>query len=63
VNPKFYKRTPKPNKTNFSKVAGHKINSNNSVAFLYKTDKQVVKEIRETTPFTIVTKIILNTLV
>jgi hypothetical protein len=39
---------------NFSKVAGYKINSNKSVAFLYTKDKQAEKEIRETTPFTIV---------
>jgi hypothetical protein len=39
---------------NFSKVAGHKINSNKSVAFLYSKDKRDEKEIRETTPFTIV---------
>ena len=40
---------------NFSKVAGYKINSNKSVAFLYTKDKQAEKEIRETTPFTIAT--------
>ena len=40
----------------FSTVAGYKINSNKSVAFLYKMDKQDEKVIRETTPFTIVTK-------
>ena len=40
---------------NFSKVAGHKINSSNSVAFLYPKDKQAEKEIREMTPFTIAT--------
>jgi hypothetical protein len=39
---------------NLVKVAGHKINSNKSVAFLYTKDKQAEKEIRETTPFTIV---------
>ena len=39
----------------FSKVAGYKINSNKSVAFLYTKDKWAEKEIRETTPFTIVT--------
>ena len=39
----------------FSEVAGYKINSNNSMAFLYTKDKQDEKEIRETTPFTIVT--------
>jgi hypothetical protein len=34
---------------NFSEVAGYKINSNKSVAFLYTKDKQDEKEIRETT--------------
>jgi retron-type reverse transcriptase len=38
----------------FSKVAGYKINSNKSMAFLYTKDKQAEKEIRETTPFSIV---------
>ena len=36
-------------------MAGYKINSNKSVAFLYSKDKQAEKEIREMTPFTIVT--------
>jgi hypothetical protein len=40
----------------FSSVAGYKSNSNKSVAFLYTKDKQDKKEIKETTPFTIVTK-------
>ena len=40
---------------NFSKVAGYKINSSKSVAFLYSKDKQAEKEIREITPFTIAT--------
>jgi hypothetical protein len=40
----------------FSALAGYKINSNESVAFLYTKDKQDEKEIREMTPFTIVTK-------
>ena len=39
----------------FSVVTGYKINSNKSVAFLYTKDKQAEKEIRETTPFSIVT--------
>ena len=39
----------------FSEVAGYKINSNKSVAFFYTKDKQAEKEIRETTPFIIVT--------
>ena len=40
---------------NFSAVPGYKINSNKSVAFLYTKDKMVEKEVRETTPFKIVT--------
>jgi hypothetical protein len=44
----------------FSEVAGYKINSNKSVAFLYTKDKQAEKEIRETIPFTIVTNNIIN---
>jgi hypothetical protein len=40
----------------FSAVAGYKINSNKSVSFLYTKNKQTEKEIRETIPFTIVTK-------
>ena len=39
----------------FGEVAGYKINSNKSMAFLYTKNKQAEKEIRETTPFTIVT--------
>jgi hypothetical protein len=39
----------------FSQVAGHNINSNRSVPFLYTNDKQSGKKIRETTPFTIAT--------
>jgi hypothetical protein len=35
-------------------VAGYKINSNKSVAFIYTNDKQGEKEIMEITPFTIV---------
>ena len=38
-----------------SEVAGYKINSNKSMDFLYTKDKQTEKEIRETTPFSIVT--------
>ena len=41
---------------NFSEVAGYKINSNKSMAFLYSKDKQDEKEIREITSFTIITK-------
>jgi hypothetical protein len=42
----------------FSEVAGYKITSNKSMAFLYTKDKQDEKEIRETTPFSIVTNTI-----
>ena len=40
---------------NFSKMAGYKINSSKSVAFLYSKDKQAENEIMEMTPFTIAT--------
>jgi hypothetical protein len=43
----------------FNEVAGYKINSNKSMAFLYTKDKKAEKEIRETTLLSIVT----NTLV
>jgi hypothetical protein len=42
----------------FSEVAGYKINSSKSMTFLYTKEKQTEKEIRETTPFTIVTNYI-----
>jgi hypothetical protein len=40
---------------NFSKVAGYKINSNKSVAFIYTKDNKAEKEIREIIPFVIAT--------
>ena len=39
----------------FSELPGYKINSNKSMVFLYTKDKESEKEIRETTPFSIVT--------
>ena len=39
----------------FSEVAGYKINTNKSMAFLYTKVKQAEREIRETTPISIVT--------
>ena len=39
----------------FSEVGGYKINSNKSITFLYTKDKETEKEIKETTPYTIVT--------
>jgi predicted transcriptional regulator YheO len=41
-------------KNNFGKVAGHKINSNKSVVFLYTKNKWAEKEIKEAKLFTIV---------
>jgi hypothetical protein len=38
----------------FTEVAGYKINSNKSMAFLYTKNKQAEKEIRKTRPFTII---------
>jgi len=54
-NPKSFTRELLQLINNFSKVTGYKINSNKSVAFLYSKDKQTETEIREMTPFTIVT--------
>ena len=56
INDPKYSTRELLNLTNsFNEVAGYKINSNKSMAFLYTKDKQGEKEIRETTPFTIVT--------
>ena len=40
----------------FGKVAGHKINAQKSLAFLYTNDVKSETEIKETLPFTIATK-------
>ena len=40
----------------YSKVAGYKINTHKSVAFLYTNNEKTKREITETIPFTIVTK-------
>ena len=42
---------------NFSKVAGHKINTQKSLAFLYTNSENSEREIKESIPFTIATKI------
>ena len=55
-DPKNSTREPLSLINSFNEVAGYKINSNKSMAFLYTKDKQAEKEIRETTPFSIVTK-------
>ena len=41
-----------------SKVAGHKINAQKSLAFLYTNNEKSGREIKESIPFTIATKII-----
>ena len=40
----------------FSKVAGYKVNTQKSVAFLYTNNEKSEKEIKESIPFTIATK-------
>ena len=40
----------------YSKVAGYKINTQKSIAFLYTNNEKTEREIKETTPLTIVTK-------
>ena len=41
----------------YSKVAGYKINTQKSLAFLYTNNEKTEREIKETIPFTIATKI------
>ena len=40
----------------FSKVAGHKINTQKSLAFIYPNNEKLEREIKESIPFTIATK-------
>ena len=40
----------------FGRVAGYKINTKKSLAFLYTNDERSEREIKETLPFTIATK-------
>ena len=40
----------------YSKVAGYKINTQKSLAFLYTHNEKTEREIKETIPFTIATK-------
>ena len=42
----------------YRKVAGYKINTQKSLAFLYANNEKTEREIKETIPFTIATKII-----
>ena len=40
----------------YSKVAGYKINTQKSLAFLYTNNEKIEREIKETIPFTIATE-------
>ena len=40
----------------FSKIAGYKINAQKSLAFLYTNNEKSEREIKESIPFTIATK-------
>ena len=42
----------------FSKISGYKINTQKSLAFLYNNNEKSEREIKESSPFTITTKII-----
>ena len=42
----------------FSKISGYKINTQKSLAFLYTNNEKSEREIKESIPFTIATKII-----
>ena len=43
----------------FSKVTGYKINTQKSLAFLYTNNEKSEREIKESIPFTVTTKIII----
>ena len=55
-NPKDVTRTLLELINEFGKVAGYKINTQKSLAFLYTNDEKSEREIKETLPFTIATK-------
>ena len=44
----------------YSKVAGYKINTQKSLAFLYTSNEKTERDIKETIPFTIATKRIVD---
>ena len=57
-NPKDYTRKLLELISEYSKVAGYKINTQKSLAFLYTNNEKIEREVKEIIPFTIVTKII-----
>ena len=57
-NPTDYTRKLLELINEYSKVAGYKINTQKSSAFLYTNDEKIEREIKETIPFNVATKII-----
>ena len=55
-NPKDYTRKLLRPINEYSKVAGYKINTQKSLAFLYTNNEKIKREIKETIPFAIATK-------
>ena len=55
-NPKDSIRKLLEQTSEFTKVAGYKINTQKSLAFLYTNKKKSEREIKESIPFTISTK-------
>ena len=55
-NPKDFTRKLLELINEYSKVAGYKINTQKSLAFLYTNNENTEREIKETIPFTIATK-------
>ena len=61
----FYRENPKDSTrklleiiNDYSKVAGYKINTQKSLAFLYTKNEKIEREIKDTISFTITMKII-----
>ena len=55
-NPKDSTRKLLELSNDYSKVAGYKINTQKSLAFLYTNNEKTEREIKETIPFTIATE-------
>ena len=55
-NPKDFTRKLLELINEYSKVAGYKINTQKSLAFLYTNNEKIERELKETIPFTIATK-------
>ena len=55
-NPKDSTRKLLELNNEYSRVSGYKINTQKPLAFLYTNNERIEREIKETIPFTIVTK-------